>query len=35
MLKAIESKKHILVEKSITLNSNQLNLAIKKQGKIM
>ena len=30
MLKAIESKKHILVEKSITLNSNQLNLAIKK-----
>lgn len=35
MLKAIESKKHILVEKSITLNNNQLNLAIKKQGKIM
>lgn len=30
MLKAIECKKHILVEKSITLNSNQLNLAIKK-----
>ncbi len=30
MLKAIERKKHILVEKSITLNSNQLNLAIKK-----
>ena len=30
MLKAIENKKHILVEKSITLNSNQLNLAIKK-----
>lgn len=30
MLKAIENKKHILVEKSITLNSNQLDLAIKK-----
>ena len=30
MLKAIERKKHILVEKSISLNSNQLNLAIKK-----